>query len=226
MANKNKNQKNNRKNTKNNNANKAAYAIAHRIARWLGRGDGYAINYKGNKDFYPSLIDRRDLYTKSSMDLGEEVPDLVIFISHDGEVFRRNHEAVSDVEQLVVSFEEKTSHEPEAVRRTIRLVEKAADALKERYPREAGHDKPKVLVFSDFPLITAQCLVESCPQVDCYYADNTFYVKGKRGIKMALAAYQASQLMSSCVTGGWSRLGDKILTKPVVPAWLKDWIKK
>ena len=217
------NQKNNGKNTKNNNANKAAYAIAHRIARWLGRGDGYAINYVGNKDFYPTLIDRKDLYTKSSMDLGEEVPDLALFVSYDGEIVRRNQAAVPDVEQMVVSFEEQTSYEPEAVCRTIRLV---ADALKERYPREPGHDKPKVLVFSDFPLLTAQCLVESCPQVDCYYADNTFYVKGKRGIKMALAAYQASQLLSSSYTGGWSRLGDKILTKPVVPAWLKDWLKK
>ena len=228
MANKNKNQKNNgkNKNAKNNNANKAAYAIAHRIARWLGRGDGYAINYVGNKGFYPTLIDRKDLYTKSSMDLGEETPDIVLFISHDGEIVRRNQAAGPDVLPVVVSFEEQTSHEPEAVRRTIRLVEKAADALKERYPREAGHEKPKVLVFSDFPLLTAQCLVESCPQIDAYYADNTFYVKGKRGIKMALAAYQASQLLSSSYTGGWSRLGDKILTKPVVPAWLKDWIKK
>ena len=53
------NNKNGKKN--NNNANKAAYAIAHRIARWMGRGDGYAINYVGNTDFYPTLIDRRDL---------------------------------------------------------------------------------------------------------------------------------------------------------------------
>ena len=127
-------QKNNGKNTKNNNA-KAAYAIANRIARWLGRGDGYAINYSGNRDFYPSLIDRRDLYTKSSMDLGEETPDLVLFISHDGEIVRRNQAAVPDVLPVVVSFEEQTSKEPEAVRRTLRLVEKAAEELKARYPR-------------------------------------------------------------------------------------------
>ena len=218
--------KNNGKNTKKNNTNKnaKAYAIAHRIARWMGRGDGYAINYVGNKDFYPTLIDRRDLYTKSSMDLGEEVPDLALFVSHDGEIVRRNQTAVPDIEQLVVTFVEQTGHEPEAVRRTIRLVEKAAEELKARYPREAGHEKPKVLIFSDFPLLTAQVLVESCPQIDAYYADNIFYVKGMRGIKMAIAAYQASQLLSSSYTGGWSRLGEKILTKPVVPAWLKDWI--
>ncbi|MBR4106050.1 MAG: hypothetical protein IKK52_01975 [Alphaproteobacteria bacterium] len=215
----------NAKNTKNSNANKAAYAIAHRIARWMGRGDGYAVNYSGNRGFYPTIIGRKDLYTKSSMDLGED-PDLVIFISHDGEIVRRNQAAVPDVEQLVVSFEKQTSHEPEAVRRTIRLVEKAADMLKAKYPREPIKDKPKVLIFSDFPLLTAQVLVESCPHLDCYYADNTFYVKGKRGIKMALAAYQASQLLSSSYTGGWSRLGEKIVTKPVVPTWLKDYLKK
>ena len=216
-----------KKNYKNsNNVNKVAYAVAHRIARWMARGDGYAINYSHNKDFYPSLIDRRDLYTKSSMDLKEDTPDLVLFISHDGEIVRRNQSAVPDVEQIIVQFEEQTSKEPEAVRRTIRLVDKAVRLLKAKYPREPIKDKPKVLIFSDFPLMVAQVMVEACPHLDCYYADNVFYIKGQRGIKMAFAAYQATQLLCSSVDGGWSRLGDKILTKPIVPAWLKSKMKK
>ena len=200
------------------------YGTAHHITRWMGRGDNYQIDYVNNDEYYPNVIHVDDYYTKSAIDLGEEIPDMVVFISHDRWLSKRNKMAMpKEVEQIEVNFDEdEISSRPEAFRRTIDLVEKAATDLNERFPqgdflRQPSKDakKPKVLVFADFPLLAAQVLVDSCPQIDCYYADNIFYPKGKLGIRMCVAAYESSQKISA-QHDGWMRMGARLLKKPRV----------
>lgn len=216
-------------NTKNNNRKskkqmKMAYGVAHRIARWMGRGDGYMIDYIGHNDFYPNVIADSAHYTKSSIDLVEQTPNLVLFISHDGWLVRRNKAAISDgVESIEIIFnEDETNSRSEAFRRTIDLVKEAVDKLNKKFPQEdflaqpsKAAEKPKVLVFADFPLLAAQVLVDGCPQVDCYYADNSFYPKGHLGIRMCVAAYEASQGISA-EKDSWERMGAKLWKKPKV----------
>ncbi len=197
------------------------YGTAHHIARWMGRGK-YQIDYVSNNEFYPNVIAESAFFTKSAIDLGEEIPDMVVFISHNRWLSKRNKMAMpKEVEQIEVNFDEdEISSRPEAFRRTIDLVEKAAADLNERFPqgdflRQPSKDakKPKVLVFADFPLLAAQVMVDKCPQVDCYYADNSFYPKGHLGIRMAVAAYLSSQKISS-QNKDWWRLGDLLMKKP------------
>lgn len=178
------------------------------FADFLASGAGLSLDAIYSNRYFGSYAPKDGWKTKDAAQL-EGQPDLVIVASSFNHLLAERIANLPKAKIIMFANKAEGCKIPIWVRRRayitsfvdgyepLAMVRQIKNVLEKMYPRQFinADNRPKVLVCSDFSLLSAMVL-GMLPQIDFYFADYVFPITGNKRAETIAAAYTAVMMLS------------------------------